>query len=75
VREDGFEHDASTYQTPADLAGDADPSRGASRVFRGGCFGDNAVGTRSAYRCWNEPWFEYPDLGFRVVRSSPCSDA
>jgi len=74
-RQAGFEQDASSDQVPAHPADYADPTRGASRVIRGGGYWGDAGRTRSACRDGDVPRLENPNLGFRVVRSSPCSDA
>jgi len=43
-------------------------SSGASRVKRGGSWGDNARDVRSAYRSYGTPSDRGGDLGFRLVR-------
>ncbi|MBI3945803.1 MAG: SUMF1/EgtB/PvdO family nonheme iron enzyme, partial [Armatimonadetes bacterium] len=41
-----------------------------SRVFRGGCWHDNRVPARAAYRTGFDPTNRALDLGFRAARSS-----
>jgi formylglycine-generating enzyme required for sulfatase activity len=43
-------------------------SSGSGRVLRGGSWGDDAGGVRSAYRGGNTPSGRYGNLGFRLVR-------
>ena len=43
------------------------PSTASDRVFRGGCWFNNARYCRSADRCWSTPTFRSLDLGFRVA--------
>ncbi len=51
------------------------PGRGSGpgRVIRGGGFGFDARGCRSAYRNWNDPSSRRNNLGFRVALSLPSS--
>jgi formylglycine-generating enzyme required for sulfatase activity len=61
-------YEASTY-----VNGSTDPRGAASgvyRVFRGGCWNDDATYCRSAGRISGYPWDAYGGLGFRVARSS-----
>ncbi len=43
--------------------------RGSGRVFRGGCWINDARGCRSAFRYGYEPDVRYFNLGFRLSRS------
>ncbi len=43
------------------------PDAGFIRVFRGGGWDDYGQGCRAAIRLWNDPSYQYSDLGFRVV--------
>jgi len=45
----------------------AGPAGGSVRVVRGGCFWDDAIWCRSAFRSWNLPSFRWFNLGFRVA--------
>jgi formylglycine-generating enzyme required for sulfatase activity len=47
------------------------PTSGSNRVFRGGCWGNNAYGCRAAYR-YNRPpgYSDYNYGGFRCVRAA-----
>jgi formylglycine-generating enzyme required for sulfatase activity len=51
------------------LPGGTDPfvEAGAGRVNRGGCWGCNAVGCRSAFRNWDVPSDREDQLGFRLA--------
>ena len=55
------------------LPGGADPvgpEGGSDRVYRGGCWGNDPAGCRSAYRGYNVvPSYRDSGLGFRVARS------
>jgi formylglycine-generating enzyme required for sulfatase activity len=53
------------------VEGPPGPDTGSNRVFRGGGWGIDAVGCRSANRCYDEPGFRGGILGFRLVRSAP----
>ena len=46
---------------------------GASRVVRGGSWGNVPRGARASYRNWLHPYFRGDNLGFRLVVSSPIS--
>jgi formylglycine-generating enzyme required for sulfatase activity len=48
-----------------------EPVGDASRVFRGGSFGDTARYARSAYRLWDAPGFRWFVLGFRPAQVIP----
>ena len=56
---------------PADLAA-ASPRVG--RVIRGGSFWYTARWARSAFRNWNDPWYRFGSLGFRVLLPFAPSD-
>ena len=45
-----------------------------NRVLRGGCWYDDALRCRSAYRSWSIPGDRYSDGGFRVVFSASSLD-
>ena len=47
---------------------------GRFRVLRGGCYWNDALFCRSAYRNWFEPDGTLVDFGFRVVVSAPELD-
>ena len=46
------------------------PASGSARVFRGGCWFQDGVGCRSAFRSWHEPGYRLFNLGFRLALSS-----
>ena len=55
--------------TPADDS--RGPSKGLSRVSRGGCYQSSATNCRSAIRHWDQPTTRLTRIGFRVVLEVP----
>jgi formylglycine-generating enzyme required for sulfatase activity len=53
-----------------DITDPVGASSGSSRVFRGGAWGDDAQGCRSAYRSYGGPDFSGSFVGFCFVRSA-----
>ncbi|MCB0567781.1 MAG: SUMF1/EgtB/PvdO family nonheme iron enzyme, partial [Phaeodactylibacter sp.] len=46
----------------------AESSQGGLRVVRGGSWLEDAIGCRSVFRYWFNPYLQLNDLGFRVAR-------
>ena len=78
---DSFPRDVSVYGvrgfggnvrdwTSSELVQGTGPERRSGRVLRGGAWDLEARDCRSASRYWIEPGGLYPDLGFRLARSS-----
>ncbi len=53
----------------AELRVVSDPSAGGPRVLRGGSWGREPLGLRSAARFRSDPRFRYLDVGFRLART------
>ena len=59
------------YYDPADVTNPAGPIAGPVRIARGGGWGYEAHGCRSAYRDYGYEHDTFPSIGFRFVRSDP----
>jgi formylglycine-generating enzyme required for sulfatase activity len=64
---DWYDHDYYGASPAADPQG---PETGSYRVFRGGCWFDDAANCRPAYRAFDFPINKFYNVGFRVVRTA-----